>query len=785
VVVAIPITVSDSVESQVLAGMGFTNEELPLGIDAVSSWTRDAQTIDLEGDISASLSTGRSYLYQGSMPVPPCWETVTWIVMATPMKATSKQLSNLHVVLQRHTRQPNSPLGGVGLRAETPFEREQEAAGGGQECREIWVNSIEPLAVGHELPTCEQLKNDGTWQRSARCWDFVDPCWGKYWSAVDVDTDLAVGPTADSPQVKTSDILHWESASGVNVRRSTYSFDIDMPLTSAGTPGHFGSISLNGHIYFAERVSVKAVSQHTVNGERYAGELTIQHLMYGDDFGVNLPGFTDNYHMVAVSIPLQLGRQKSAFIDSLSLSTLPDLSDGEQHYVERTLDLARDLKPSIDGPWYWYSSASTHPNLTECEQHNSKNTYPVRWMVFTTPLPVDIEQLNQITQAPEVSGIDSSQDVRPIPEGKLWRQNLPAYAVETDETDCRNTEMGSWKYGDQFDTQAPPWGYGNVRCWKLAFDICEAGTRQSPINIPIDNVTDHADKDVFLNRVSYHPVSGLRVANTGHNLQVSDQKLGYVKLMGDNGFPQFYEVAQFHVHMPAEHLIGGKQYACEIHVVHFRQLALRNLDKNDLLVTAFFFDKDLNEENPFLKQIFIRNATVDEGSNLDAEGGHVTIHTPVDLMQVFGPVLEGNFYRYDGSLTTPPCSESVKWFVFETALPMSIQQWLGFKEFYPNPGNNRPFQAINGRAIHKNSFQEGTLKHFDFYLSRDAGRDRDYKSEGMILLPVFGSVVLTVFVMCFTFNRDVRREKHTSAGGLMPAAEQQSDAGVSTFGKAE
>ena len=55
------------------------------------------------------------------------------------------------------------------------------------------------------------------------------------------------------------------------------------------------------------------------------------------------------------------------------------------------------------------------------------------------------------------------------------------------------------------------------------------------------------------------------------------------------------------------------------------------------------------------------------------------------------------YYRYDGSLTTPPCSEGVKWFVLETPVELSAAQIAAFRSVLS--GNSRPVQALNGRAI--------------------------------------------------------------------------------------
>merc|ERR1712048_463758 len=113
-------------------------------------------------------------------------------------------------------------------------------------------------------------------------------------------------------------------------------------------------------------------------------------------------------------------------------------------------------------------------------------------------------------------------------------------------------------------------------------------------------------------------------------------------------------------------------------------------------------------------------------------------------MRAFGPVMEGPFYRYSGSLTTPPCTETVKWFIFQKTLPMSASQWLAFKDIYPNPGNNRPIQPLHDRKVMINSFEEGVPKDYDFFLNRAMARDRRRPDSRMIVIPVIGTIPLAV-----------------------------------------
>merc|ERR1712232_683936 len=126
--------------------------------------------------------------------------------------------------------------------------------------------------------------------------------------------------------------------------------------------------------------------------------------------------------------------------------------------------------------------------------------------------------------------------------------------------------------------------------------------------------------------------------------------------------------------MPSEHLINGKQYAAELHVVHKRQKTTKNFEDHDIFVTSVLFD--FGEASPLLKQLYL-----DEGDASPPQGfqKYKTIKHPVDLMRSLGPALDGPFYRYNGSYTTPPCWEEVKWIVFETPMTISKAQWLAFK----------------------------------------------------------------------------------------------------------
>lgn len=705
--------------SAVFEAMGFGKDG---GFSHAGATVWDSEgVIDVSGPVDSAFQ-GAAYLYNGSVPVPPCSETVKWVVFGSPQAVSPKQTAALRSLLSE-------------ARDGAPHRRPVARA----HDRCVAVNSRQ-VGGHHKQATCEADHKKGVWQRSAQCWEVHDRCWAKRHSAVDIQSDDAMEPDSQHPQQDINDLVRYKAVDTVRVAPSLYTLDAFVP-----DQGNFGYLLLNGHIFFAKNVTFKAVSQHTINGRRAEGELVIEHVMFGDMMGHSLP--ESELHKVMVSIPLAKGPE-SPLLRKLNLraSTSRTIRHGLSYDVQRSIDLKADLQDTLKGRWFWYSSNSTH---RDCGPS-------VRWMVFETPLTISMEQLNYL--ALPVSGVDSSHVPYPVPRGSFWRQHLPAAAVEANETECKNLMNPEWAYGDS----SPHWDYGNERCWEEEYPICGAGRQQSPIDIPTG---DHLDSgtDNFLAKCSWKPVEGLRVENTGHGVQVSSEQFGYMTFINDKGFPDFYQVAQFHIHMPSEHMIGGKQYAAELHIVHKRQNTVLDLANDDLLVTAILFD--FGEESPILKQMFLPNTS----AGLKSSGSYKTMTRPFDPMWAFGPVIDGPFFRYDGSLTTPPCAEVVKWFVFEKTMTLSMDQWSAFKALYPNPSNNRPIQPLNGRKVARNSFQQGSPVTYRFFLNREMGRNRMARTPPeFILFPIGGTVLLMLTIMAATFMRQRKKWQDQSAGGLAP-----------------
>jgi carbonic anhydrase len=201
-----------------------------------------------------------------------------------------------------------------------------------------------------------------------------------------------------------------------------------------------------------------------------------------------------------------------------------------------------------------------------------------------------------------------------------------------------------------------------------AFATCGLGKAQSPIDIETTQ-----KKELPPLEFNYQP-SPLRVTDTGHSMQV-DYQPGSMLTVGRAR----YELVQFHFHKPSEERFQGHAYSMVVHLVH------KN-DKGELAVVAVLLRR--GQSNAFLKPIFDNFPTA--GNTVSAVADRTVNAT--DLL----PAHHG-YFSFEGSLTTPPCTEHVRWFVLKTAVEVSPAQVQQFGSHYQR--NARPAQPLNGRGV--------------------------------------------------------------------------------------
>ena len=222
---------------------------------------------------------------------------------------------------------------------------------------------------------------------------------------------------------------------------------------------------------------------------------------------------------------------------------------------------------------------------------------------------------------------------------------------------------------------ASDWGYrfgnGAHRWGDISPDyaLCKTGQEQSPINISAFLKTD-----LPALTPSYQAVP-LEVANTGKSVQVNAAAGGFVL----NG--NAYRLEHVHFHTPSEHYIDGAPYPMELHMVH-------KSDGGALAVIGVMLK--VGEHNPVIEGIWQNVPAAGEAKPVSG----VSIN-PADLLPS-----GRDYYMYDGSLTTPPCSEGVTWFVMKDSITLSPIQLKAFQAVFPV--NARPINLLNDRVVRGN-----------------------------------------------------------------------------------
>jgi len=203
------------------------------------------------------------------------------------------------------------------------------------------------------------------------------------------------------------------------------------------------------------------------------------------------------------------------------------------------------------------------------------------------------------------------------------------------------------------------------------YSACGIGKLQSPIDI-----RDSTAKKGPLPAIAFdYKPSPLKIVDNGHTIQVDYAPGSFITVQGKG-----YELVQFHFHKPSEEKINGKSADMVAHLVH------KNADGNLAVVAVLLKTGQANK----LVETLWKNLPPEKERETAVEGVQVNA---ADLL----PAKKAGYYTFTGSLTTPPCSEGVTWFVLKTPTSISNSEVARFAQLYPM--NARPTQPLNGREI--------------------------------------------------------------------------------------
>ena len=209
-----------------------------------------------------------------------------------------------------------------------------------------------------------------------------------------------------------------------------------------------------------------------------------------------------------------------------------------------------------------------------------------------------------------------------------------------------------------------PGHWGDV---DAASKVCAVGSQQSPIDIQ-----SSIKSQLPPLQIGWRKKPDM-IVNNGHTIQINTDPGNALTVGKDK-----YDLLQFHFHHPSEHLIAGKSYPMEAHFVH--RNAAGSLAVVGVLMTA-------GKPNAAFAQI----ATAMPA----AAGSPQKMKSAVD-MNLLLPA-QRNYYRYSGSLTTPPCSEVVDWLLLREPIQVAKTDIDAFAKLFPM--NARPAQKDNRRFV--------------------------------------------------------------------------------------
>ncbi len=252
-----------------------------------------------------------------------------------------------------------------------------------------------------------------------------------------------------------------------------------------------------------------------------------------------------------------------------------------------------------------------------------------------------------------------------MPARKVFEPGLAALSIVL---------LGIPALGVAQDAKPPEWSYSGKegpKDWaKLgpAYAECALGKTESPIDIQAA-----ATADLPALGLNYQPVP-LSIIDNGHTVEVI-YPAGSTLQVAD----KTYTLKQFHFHHPSENHIDGKVYPLEAHLVH------TDATGHTAVVAVLF---QLGAPNPRLDTLW-KNIPADKERQADVPATSINV---ADLLPA-----DRGYFTFMGSLTTPPCTEDVAWYVLKAHSTISKAQLDEFRKLYPH--NARPIEPTNGRPI--------------------------------------------------------------------------------------
>ena len=230
-----------------------------------------------------------------------------------------------------------------------------------------------------------------------------------------------------------------------------------------------------------------------------------------------------------------------------------------------------------------------------------------------------------------------------------------------------SADAAKWSYAGET-------GPENWATLSADYALCGSGKSQSPINIDPKTVMAAQNRSIKFN---YGHITPETIHNTGNFIQVDVGAGTNINVDGSQ-----FELKHLQIHMPSENTYNNEHFAMEIEFVH------ENKEKQLAYVSMM---ADVGKANRTLTKLL---------QQVPMQAGESKALAPNSLRNMEMKKRLANYYRYNGSMTTPPCTEGVRWFILKQPLTLSAEQQQKFKQVIKQ-ASNRPIQDLNARIVTK------------------------------------------------------------------------------------
>lgn len=250
--------------------------------------------------------------------------------------------------------------------------------------------------------------------------------------------------------------------------------------------------------------------------------------------------------------------------------------------------------------------------------------------------------------------------------------------------------------------------------WPELFPLC-GGQGQSPIDLDPGTVQSKPDLTplTFTGYDVDSRPADYQLTNDGHSVGLDILPNAGQMSVSHGGLPASYNLAALHFHWGnassggSEHTVNGKRYAAELHIVHYNEKYGASINASNypdgLAVLGVFIDVG-SKDHPVIAKL------IQDFAKLKYADTKVSVSATFKMADIL-PQNVKNYYRYQGSLTTPECQEVVTWTVYKEPLKVSKEQMDAFRSLLVNKAgetpnkilenNYRPTQPLNGRPVYK------------------------------------------------------------------------------------